>query len=144
MTRLEMRLENLRILERNLIHSLHNLKEAKIKHDDDSTSMYQDSVVMRFEPFYEITWKFLKDFLEQQDIPMIPSPKTIFSTCLQQGYISAQDVEMFNEIFNFRLKGAYGFDEEVTSAFAQKISQTYYPTMQEIINRLATQSKITK
>lgn len=139
MTRLEMRLQNLRIIENKLKKSLDLLQKAEKDHDKELTSMYQDSVVIRFEPFYEITWKFLKDFLEQHNVTMIPSPKTIFSTCLQKGFLAAQEVEMFSEIFNFRRKGVYGFDEGTTSQFAQNIANTYYPAMQAMINRLATQ-----
>jgi uncharacterized protein YutE (UPF0331/DUF86 family) len=137
MTRLEMRIENLRTIELALRHALEVLAKAETERNNDLVSMYQYAVVRRFETFYEITWKVLKDFLEQQHISIIPSPKKIFHMCRDHGIIAQQEANILLEIIDFQIKGAYAFDESLTTQFAQKIARTYYPLMQAVIYRIA-------
>lgn len=131
MPRLELRLQTLKTSEAKLNEALIGFEMA----GDEK----KNSIIKRFESFYEIAWKFFKDVLEQQQIDAIPSPKKVFLRCEERGLITPQEAALLLEATDDRINLHYTFDEATSMAFARKIKHTYYPALHAIIQRLVHQ-----
>jgi nucleotidyltransferase substrate binding protein (TIGR01987 family) len=68
----------------NLIRALQRLQEAARAAEADDNAIIRDGLIQRFEFTYELAWKALKDYLEQNGIVDKYSPKGVFKEAYAQ------------------------------------------------------------
>ena len=91
------------------------------------SSTLKDGVIQRFEFCYEICWKLIKYYLENEGIQEAKSPKSTFREAFKIGII--EDGEKWIDMLNDRNLISHVHDEEVAFDIYNKIRSTYYNDM---------------
>jgi len=87
------------------------------------SSTLKDGVIQRFEFCYEICWKLIKYYLENEGIQEAKSPKSTFREAFKIGII--QEGEKWIDMLNDRNLTSHVYDEEVAFDIYGKILSTY-------------------
>jgi nucleotidyltransferase substrate binding protein (TIGR01987 family) len=72
----------------NLVKALHRLKEAACAVQRKDDAIIRDGLIQRFEFTYELIWKALKEYLEENGIFGKNSPKAVFKQAYALGLIT--------------------------------------------------------
>jgi nucleotidyltransferase substrate binding protein, HI0074 family len=91
------------------------------------SSTLKDGVIQRFEFCYEICWKLIKYYLENEGIQEAKSPKSTFREAFKIGII--EDGEKWIDMLNDRNLTSHVYDEEVALDIYGKILSTYFKQM---------------
>lgn len=94
------------------------------------SSTLKDGVIQRFEFCYEICWKLIKYYLENEGIQEAKSPKSTFREAFKIGII--QDGEKWIDMLNDRNLTSHVYDEEVAFDIYGKILLTYFKQMNDM------------
>ncbi len=95
----------------------------------------RDSLIKRFEFCYELTWKFIKDYVEKFHDISIASPKKVFNECLKQNLTSLEETETLLNMVDDRNMTTHLYDEASTEEISQRIHH-YFKVMNITIQRL--------
>ncbi|MBI1870975.1 MAG: nucleotidyltransferase substrate binding protein [Chlamydiae bacterium] len=111
------------------------LKEGARRSRDD---LDKDGVIQRFEFTFELLWKSLKMFLEDQGI-LCKTPKE----CLQASYRvqMIQDEQIFLNMLVDRNKTSHIYDNEESEKIFQKIRDSYIPVLDHVLAKLESSLK---
>lgn len=110
-----------------------SLKNSKTSSED--FAIYRDALIKRFEFCYDLTWKFLKEYLESKYFTGLNSPKKILQECLQQNIIDEDEAKLFVEIIEARNNTSHTYNEELANEISLEILE-YYKLLKKIIKRL--------
>ena len=86
---------------------------------------YRDSVVRRFECYYEPGWKFMKLFLRERFSIITQSPKETFRECLNQRLISSDEAESLIKMIEDRNAASHTYDEDMSDLIAERVAAHY-------------------
>jgi nucleotidyltransferase substrate binding protein (TIGR01987 family) len=112
----------------------HTITPKTCEFEDDCIA-YRDSVIKRFEFCYDLTWKFLKLYLENVYGIEVASPKKVFLECIKQNLVPEDKSALLLEIVEARNNTSHTYDEEIAYEIAQKIPE-YYQLLKRILNSL--------
>lgn len=90
-------------------------------------------LIQCFEYTFELAWKTMKDYLEQEGFE-VKSPRGAIQTAFQIQLI--EDGHIWIDALNKRNLMAHTYDEEVAKEAEQLIKQKYYPAIKELFNKL--------
>lgn len=90
-------------------------------------------LIQCFEYTFELAWKTMKDYLEQEGFE-VKSPRGTIQTAFQIQLIT--DGHTWIDALNKRNLMAHTYDEEVAKEAEQLIKQKYYPMIKELSNKL--------
>lgn len=111
--------------------ALLRLNEAIDESKNNSvSSTLKDGVIQRFEFCYEICWKLIKYYLENEGIQEAKSPKSTFREAFKIGII--EDGEVWIDMLNDRNLTSHVCDEEVAFDIYGKIILTYFKQMNDM------------
>lgn len=115
--------------------ALNRLNEAieESKNNTKSTTL-KDGVIQRFEFCYEICWKVMKMYLENEGIEEAKSPRSTFREAFKVELID--DGEAWIDMLKDRNLTSHVYDEEMAIEIYEKIIMKYYPQMQEMCSKL--------
>ena len=102
--------------------------------DNSASSTLKDGVIQRFEFCYEICWKLIKYYLENEGIQEAKSPKSTFREAFKIGII--EDGEVWIDMLNDRNLTSHVYDEEVAFDIYIKIISTYFKQMNNMYTLL--------
>lgn len=88
-------------------------------------TLYRDGLIQRFEFTFELAWKSLREYLEDQgaDMSGIVLSKQVFKASYAAQVIDNQQVWL--DMLNSRNLTSHIYDEKTASQIAQQISQNY-------------------
>lgn len=115
--------------------ALNRLNEAieESKNNTKSTTL-KDGVIQRFEFCYEICWKVMKMYLENEGIEEAKSPRSTFREAFKVELID--DGEAWIDMLKDRNLTSHVYDEEMAIEIYEKIITKYYSQMQEMCSKL--------
>lgn len=90
-------------------------------------------LIQCFEYTFELAWKTMKDYLEQEGFE-VKSPRGTIQTAFQTQLIT--DGHIWIDALEKRNLMARTYDEEVAKEAEQLIKQKYYPVIKELLNKL--------
>jgi len=90
-------------------------------------------LIQCFEYTFELAWKTMKDYLEQEGFE-VKSPRSTIQTAFQIQLIT--DGHVWIDALEKRNLMAHTYDEEVANEAEQLIKQMYYPAIKELLNKL--------
>lgn len=83
---------------------------------------YRDSLIQRFEYTFDLTWKFLSDYLEQEGRMLaVKTPKTIFRESLKANILSEDQVRLAVDMVDHRNLTTHGYDEQLIEEISKSI-----------------------
>ncbi|OPJ61885.1 nucleotidyltransferase substrate binding protein [Clostridium chromiireducens] len=98
--------------------------------NNSKSSTLKDGVIQRFEFCYEICWKLIKYYLENEGIQEAKSPKSTFREGFKIGII--EDGEDWIDMLNDRNLTSHVYDEEVALDIYEKIISKYFRQMNDM------------
>lgn len=108
---------------------------SRLKEGIDSTKdeLDKDGVIQRFEFTFELLWKALKIYLEQEGI-IVKTPKESFRESFKIGLI--EDEEVFLDILEDRNRTSHTYDKNVSEEIYSRIKSTYFSAMNKVLDKL--------
>ena len=88
-------------------------------------------IVQFFEMTFELSWKVLKDFLEEEGFS-VKSPREAIKTAFQQGYIT--DGAVWLAALKDRNLMTHTYDDENASTIEENIKEQYFPILKSFSN----------
>jgi nucleotidyltransferase substrate binding protein (TIGR01987 family) len=137
MGNLEWQYQELLNAYKRLEHILIKLHKARLQTDcdEDDILAYRDSVIKRFEFSYDLTWKFLKTYLEITFSITALSPKKVFRECFDQNILDEQETQQFLDMVDDRNLTAHTYSEDMSEQISLRII-SYYETMHTALKRI--------
>lgn len=90
-------------------------------------------LIQCFEYTFELAWKTMKDYLEQEGFE-VKSPRSAIQTAFQTELI--KDGHLWLDALNKRNLMAHTYDEEVAKEAEQLIKDKYYPIIIDLLCEL--------
>ncbi len=87
-----------------------------------------------FETTYDLAWKTLKDWLEDEGFAEIASPRAVIKKAFEVGVIKNGHTWM--NLIGDRNITAHTYDEEKVSEVENAINERYYPLLKELYKSL--------
>ncbi|KMT22921.1 nucleotidyltransferase substrate binding protein [Clostridium cylindrosporum] len=112
------------------------LKEAIEESSNNvESTVLKDGVIQRFEFTYELCWKSMKVFLENEGIEEAKSPRSTFREGFKYGLIS--DGELWIDMLKDRNLTSHVYDEELVEIIYKKIIDKYFCELENMKNILS-------
>lgn len=129
-----MQTEDIRWKQRfqNFEKSLHYLEAALAIPELDI--IQRAGLIQFFEISFELSWKTLKDYLEEQGFVDVKSPRTAIKKAFEINLVS--DGHTWLQALEDRNLTAHTYDEETAIEVVQLIRNMYYPLLKELHNVL--------
>ena len=94
----------------------------------------QAGTIQFFEMSFELAWKTLKDYLEEQGFSDIKSPKTTIKKAFEIDLI--EDGHAWLEALENRNLAAHTYDDETAKEIYELICDSYFPLLETLKNKL--------
>lgn len=107
-----------------------------LSHLEQSLDISEPDIVQRagivqfFEMTFELAWKMLKDYLEDQGFVAMNSPRTVLKQAFESGLIA--DGHSWLQILRDRNLMTHTYDEKTAVTVEALIRETYAPLLQEL------------
>ena len=117
---------------------LHNFNKAML-HLEDALKIEQPDLVQKagiiqlFEMSFELAWKLLKDFLEEQGFQDVKSPRAALKKAFEVGLLT--DGHAWMDLLVDRNLTVHTYDEEKATEMEALIDQKYFPIMKELLDQ---------
>ncbi|HBR17186.1 MAG: nucleotidyltransferase [Deltaproteobacteria bacterium RIFCSPLOWO2_12_FULL_43_16] len=113
-------MERLRLRYTDAKRALDTLKEILEK---PFSIVVRDATIQRFEYTFEALWKFLKEYLKEQEGIISNSPKTCFRDAFSAGLLSEEEAVKFLEMTDDRNMTAHTYNENVAQILYKRINE---------------------
>lgn len=94
----------------------------------------RDSIIKKFEYTFELSWKTLKAYLENEGYEEISSPKKVLKQAFESGII--KDEESWANMLEARNSTAHTYDEEKAIFYEDVIKNKYIKKIEELLKKL--------
>ena len=121
MEKLKYKYELLKKAYKTLEHQVNELFNTKRKLDVWEKITYEDSVIKRFEYSYEMTGKYLKEYLEAKHGIKVASPKTVFQESMKQNIFDEQKANTLLSMVEDRNNTSHGYDEAIAKDIINRV-----------------------
>ncbi len=111
------------------------LKEAASK--KEFSDLEKDGVIQRFEFTFELAWKTLKDYLENQGFSGIASPKKALQKSFSMDL--ASDGNVWINMLEDRNRMSHPYSRAASEKIFQNIKKYYVPAIDELAANLKKQ-----
>ncbi len=101
--------------------AVNSMSAALSQHKDE---FVRDSAIKRFEFTFELAWKTMKAFLEEQGI-LCESPRACFKEAFRQGIIEYEEIWL--EILKLR--------NQTSHTYKENLAEEVYSRLPEILSR---------
>lgn len=99
---------------------------------------FRDSLVQRFEYSFDLTWKYLGEYLAASGRQIeIKTPKAIFREAFQAQYFSEDEVRQALSMVDHRNLTTHGYDEQLIEFICAYIPQ-YYALLENILQKASS------
>ena len=113
------------------------LKNAKqLKEERDFTELELQGVIQAFEVSQELSWKVMKDFLEEQGKTDLFGSKNAVKEAFNVGLISKGDIWL--DMIKSRNLTSHIYDEKEVLAILEIILNDYFPVFIDFENKMKT------
>ena len=114
------------------INALAQLEQAvAIYQKSQQDALYRDGLIQRFEFTVELSWKSIKEYLEDQGVSIqFSSPRAILKEAFAAGMIL--DAERWNQILTARNITSHVYDEKTAIDVADQICRDFLPPLQAL------------
>jgi nucleotidyltransferase substrate binding protein (TIGR01987 family) len=101
---------------------------------EEPSILQQAGTIQFFEMGFELAWKTLKDYLEEQGFTDVKSPKATIKKAFEVSLI--EDGHMWLEALENRNLAAHTYDDETVQEIYDLICHSYFPLLEALKNRL--------
>ncbi len=128
-------MEKIKIMEQGVKKSLDTMDEIL---NTDYSIMVRDASIQRFEYCFEITWKFLKEYLAQKEGIVCNSPKSCFKEAFRLNLISEEQTVLSLDMTDKRNLTSHTYHEGTAEDIYENLKE-YYEFMMYVYNAIKSQ-----
>ncbi len=100
----------------------------------DLNQMEEQGLIKAFEYNYELAWKTIKNFYEEQGETGIQGPRDAFRIAFNRGTIS--DGELWMQMIVDRNNTSHSYNEETAKEIIENIRENYFSLFTELRDKL--------
>jgi nucleotidyltransferase substrate binding protein (TIGR01987 family) len=102
---------------------------------------YRDSLIQRFEYTFDLSWKYVAEYLEVGGKKIDPKvPKMVFRECFKANIINEEQTRLAMNMVDHRNLTTHGYDEPLIEEISQSIPN-YYNFMEQLATAAAITSE---
>ncbi len=101
---------------------------------NDFSQLEKEGLVQRFEKLIELSWKVLKDYLENQGNDDVENGKKAIRQAFVDGIIT--NAEEWMETLPKRNLTSHTYNEDILKETVEYIQDKFYPIVRDLYNRL--------
>ena len=94
----------------------------------------RDSIIKKFEYTFELSWKTIKAYLEEEGYEEMSSPRKVLKQAFESNIII--DEEVWSNMLEARNSTAHTYDEEKAIYYEDVIKNKYIKKLDELIKKL--------
>ena len=141
MERLNLKYEQLQKAYKQLAKIINLFLEKKNNNaPEEELIVYQDSLIQRFEICFDLTWKYIKTYLEDMLGIIAKSPKAVFQESFKQDLFDENTLRFFLSMVDDRNTTTHVYDEETVREIGGRITD-YYKIMKNNFDNLKPSKK---
>ena len=130
-----MYMDRIRRKYENSIKGLNKLLELQNEKTVES-DVFRDALIQRFEFTFEMIWKLLKAYMEEQGIQDINAPKSVLKEAYAQNLIDNENVWI--SMLKDRNLTSHIYSEAVAVRISKDIIGSYIPLIEKVLKMLET------
>jgi nucleotidyltransferase substrate binding protein (TIGR01987 family) len=112
--------ERLNLKHQDALRSMEALKEILL---EPFSIIVRDAAIQRFEFTFEALWKFLKEYLKEQEGIISNSPKACFRELFPLGLLNETETVAFLEMTDDRNMTSHTYKEEVSQIIFSRLPE---------------------
>ncbi len=97
--------------------------------------VYQMALIQAFEVVQELSWKVLKDYLENEGYDKVSNSRQVFRTAFQEEIIT-EDAEIWMSSIKNRNLTSHTYDEDTADEILNFILNDFYPVVRNLYHKL--------
>ncbi len=97
--------------------------------------VYQMALIQAFEVIQELSWKVLKDYLENEGYDKVANSRQVFRTAFQEELIT-EDAEIWMSSIKNRNLTSHTYDEHTADEILNFILNDFYPVVRNLYHKL--------
>jgi nucleotidyltransferase substrate binding protein (TIGR01987 family) len=121
-----------KIIESAFLDKLYNLNKAMNKleeiidamADTNQSEFFRDALIKRYEIVWDLIWKTLKEYLEEEGYLFQPSPKETLKKAYQENIINNEETWLI--ILKERNQLSHTYNEDLSISVSKRIINEYY------------------
>jgi nucleotidyltransferase substrate binding protein (TIGR01987 family) len=121
----------------NSIAALDTLK-AIVK--EPFSVIVRDAAIQRFEYTFEAFWKFIHEYLKEEEGIVVNSPKSCFRELFSTGICDEEETIKLLEMTDRRNETSHTYKEEIAQAIYEQI-KSFSDLMDKILNKIREKVK---
>ena len=133
MKKLQDKLEKLNLAYNSLKEMIEFGNTANISLENFDEAL-RDSIIKKFEYTFELSWKTIKAYLEEEGYEEMSSPRKVLKQAFESNIIS--DEEVWSNMLEARNSTAHTYDEEKAIYYEDVIKNKYIKKLDELIKKL--------
>lgn len=133
MKKLQDKLEKLNLAYNSLKEMIEFGNTANISLEKFDEAL-RDSIIKKFEYTFELSWKTIKAYLEEEGYEEMSSPRKVLKQAFESNIIS--DEEVWSNMLEARNSTAHTYDEEKAIYYEDVIKNKYVKKLDELIKKL--------
>ncbi|HEC42136.1 hypothetical protein LCGC14_2652300, partial [marine sediment metagenome] len=103
--------------------------------DIENPDMVQKAgLIQFFEISFELAWKVMKDYLEEQGLSDLKYPREVIKTAFQSELI--EDGHIWLKSLSDRNLTSHTYNETIAEEVVAEIRKSYYPLLNQLLNGL--------
>ncbi len=125
------------------------MERLKLRHDDalkalktledilgePFSTIVRDATIQRFEYTFEALWKFLREYLKDQEGVICNSPKSCFRELFSLGFSSEGETVKCLEMTDSRNDTSHTYKEQVARTIYGKVKEDYFLLMRNVMRK---------
>lgn len=117
---------------------VNKIAELSNEYPDNIYKSFRDSMIQRFEYTFDLTWKYLSEYLECEGRKVeIKTPKGTFRESLKAKILSEDEVRLAIQMVDHRNLSTHGYDEMLIESISTQIPE-YCKLIENILKRACT------
>jgi len=124
--------ERLNLKYQDALRAIGTLKEIL---QEPFSVIIRDAAIQRFEFTFEALWKFLKEYLKEQEGLICNSPKACFRELFSLGLLNEPETIKLMEMTDDRNMTSHTYKEEVSQIIYSKLSE-YFTAIRVLMDRI--------
>lgn len=114
----------------NFLSAVERLGEGAAEYAAQPTTLQRDGLIQRFEFTFELAWKSMKEYLEDQGVAALQFPKQVLTEAYAAGML--QDDQVWLQMLASRNITSHIYSDSEAAAIAGEITGHYLPALREL------------
>lgn len=114
----------------NFLSAVDRLAEGTAEYAANPTTLRRDGLIQRVEFTFELAWKSMKEYLEDQGVSTLQFPKQVLAEAYAAGML--RDDQVWLRMLSSRNVTSHIYSDSQAAAIAGDITDRFLPALREL------------